>query len=64
MPKVKTNRAASKRFKKTGEGKIKRNRAFRRHLLTGKSPDSKRHARKQAYVADCDMREVLRLLPY
>ena len=34
MPKIKTNRAAAKRFKATGTGKLKRNKAYRRHILT------------------------------
>ena len=37
MPKIKTNRAAAKRFKATGTGKLKRNKAYRRHILTQKS---------------------------
>ncbi len=64
MPKVKTNRAARKRFRKTGGGKIKRNSAFRRHLLTSKSPGRKRRLRKPAYISPSDVRELLKLLPY
>ena len=37
MPKIKTNRAAAKRFKKTGTGKLKRNKAYKSHILTKKS---------------------------
>ena len=37
MPKIKTNRAAAKRFKATGTGKLKRNKAYRRHILTKKT---------------------------
>ena len=36
MPKIKTNRAAAKRFKKTGTGKLKRNKAYKSHILTKK----------------------------
>jgi len=46
MPKMKTRRAAAKRFDKTGTGKIKRNRAFKSHLLEGKTSKRKRRLRK------------------
>ena len=46
MPKIKTNRAAAKRFKKTGTGKLKRNKAYKSHILTKKSPKRKRNLRK------------------
>ena len=42
MPKIKTNRAAAKRFKKTGTGKLKRNKAYKSHILTKKSTKRKR----------------------
>ena len=64
MPKLKTNKAASKRFRKTGKGKIKRAHAFRRHILTSKTTKRKRKLRARAHVAECDMRELQRLLPY
>ncbi len=64
MPKVKTNRAAAKRFRKTGSGKIKRGSANRRHLLTSKPPGRKRRLRKGGYVAQSDIRELQKLLPY
>ena len=41
MPKIKTNRAAAKRFKKTGTGKLKRNKAYKSHILTKKSTKRK-----------------------
>ena len=37
MPKIKTNRAAAKRFKATGTGKLKRNKAYKSHILTKKT---------------------------
>ena len=43
MPKIKTNRAAAKRFKATGTGKLKRNKAYRRHILTKKTTKNKRN---------------------
>ena len=45
MPKIKTNRAAAKRFKKTGTGKLKRNKAYKSHILTKKSTKRKRNLR-------------------
>ena len=63
MPKVKTNRAAAKRFKKTGGGAVKRASAFRRHILTSKTTKRKRQLRKGKYVAKTDMREIQMLMP-
>ena len=51
MPKIKTNRAAAKRFKVTGTGKLKRNKAYKSHILTKKSPKRKRNLR-QATITD------------
>ena len=45
MPKIKTSRAAAKRFKKTGTGKLKRNKAYKSHILTKKSTKRKRNLR-------------------
>ena len=53
MPKMKTHRGAAKRFKKTGTGKLKRAKAFRRHILTKKSAKSKKQLRKSAIVSRC-----------
>lgn len=64
MPKVKTNSAAKKRFKKCGNGKIKRGKAFKRHLLTGKSRKTKRNLGKTAYVSSADYKRIAPLLPY
>ena len=50
MPKIKTNRAAAKRFKATGTGKLKRNKAYRRHILTKKTTKNKRNLRKAAMM--------------
>ena len=49
MPKIKTNRAAAKRFKKTGTGKLKRNKAYKSHILTKKSTKRKRNLRHQQF---------------
>ena len=49
MPKQKTSRAAAKRFKLTGTGKLKRNKAYKRHILTKKTTKTKRNLRKSRY---------------
>lgn len=64
MAKLKTNRAAHKRFKVTASGKIKRKRAFLRHILNSKSKKRKRQLRRGAYVHTADQKEIRRLLPY
>lgn len=61
---MKTHRGAAKRFKKTGSGKLKRNKAFRRHILTKKSAKTKRNLRKAGIVNDGDMKRIASLLPY
>ena len=62
MPKIKTNRAAAKRLRKTGSGKIKRMRAYKSHILTKKSPKRKRRLRTATLVAKADEKRVRRLL--
>jgi large subunit ribosomal protein L35 len=62
MPKQKTNRSAAKRFSKTGSGKYKRNKAYRSHILTKKSPKRKRKLRKSTLVSKADVKRVKRLL--
>ena len=47
MPKLKTSRAAAKRFKKTGTGKLVRNKAYKSHILTKKSTKRKRNLRNE-----------------
>jgi len=64
MPKIKTNRGAAKRFRKTGTGKIRRNKAFKSHILTKKSTKRKRGLRQGAIVAKTDERNISRLIPY
>jgi large subunit ribosomal protein L35 len=64
MPKLKTHRGAAKRFKKTGTGKIKRTKAFRRHILTSKPKQRKRHMRGMVVVSPADVRKLRRMLPY
>ena len=62
MPKMKTNRGAAKRLRKTGSGKIRRMRAYKSHILTKKSQKRKRRLRKATLVAKADERRARRLL--
>ena len=62
MPKMKSNRGAAKRFKKTATGKIKRKRAFKAHLLTKKSGSRKRKLRRGTLVSQADSKRMGRLL--
>ncbi|WP_303722488.1 50S ribosomal protein L35 [Malonomonas rubra] len=64
MPKMKTNRGAAKRFRTTGAGRIRRNKAFSSHILTKKSTKRKRNLRKSALIAEVDVKAVRRMLPY
>jgi large subunit ribosomal protein L35 len=63
MPKIRTNRAAAKRFKRTGSGKVKRNKAFSNHILTKKTSKRKRNLRTSGLIVGDNMREIRRLLP-
>lgn len=64
MPKLKTNRAAAKRFGKTARGRFKRWHSHHRHLFTGKRAKRKRHLRRSAIVHGSDVASVRRLVPY
>ena len=64
MPKVKTSRAAAKRFKTTGTGKLVRNKAYKSHLLTKKSQKSKRNLRKSTVVDATNVKNMKKILPY
>ncbi len=63
MPKIKTNRAAAKRFKKTGTGKFVYEKSFGSHILTKKSTKRKRSLRKTNITSKADRKELRRLLP-
>ena len=63
MPKIKTCRAAAKRFKKTGSGKYKFRKSHASHILTKKSTKRKRSFRLDQMIDKADMKEVRRLLP-
>lgn len=58
MPKMKTNSSAKKRFSLTGSGKIKRKKAYKRHILTKKEKDRKRGLAKSALVSKEDTPNV------
>ena len=64
MPKMKTNRAAAKRFKKTGTGKIKRFKAYKSHILTKKTRKRKRSLRQSTIASVSDMNRLSIMLPY
>ena len=63
MPKIKTNRAAAKRFKKTGTGKFKFSKSHASHILTKKTTKRKRSLRQGQIVKKSDVREIKLLLP-
>ena len=64
MPKIKTNRAAAKRFKKTATGKLKRNKAYKSHILTKKSTKRKRNLRQAAITDATNVKNMKKVLPY
>ena len=64
MPKIKTNRGAAKRFKKSASGRIKRGSAYVSHIMTCKSRKRKRNLRSGSMVADVDQKNISRLIPY
>ena len=64
MPKMKTKRAAAKRFSFTGTGKIKRRKAYRSHILTKMTTKRKRQLRSGTLIAEQDVKEVKKMMPY
>ncbi|MBP1583774.1 MAG: 50S ribosomal protein L35 [Victivallales bacterium] len=64
MPKMKTRKAAAKRFKQTGTGKFMHNRAYGRHILTKKSSKRKRRLGQAAEVKSTEMSRIKASLPY
>ena len=64
MPKIKTSRGAAKRFKMTGTGKVKRRRAFLRHININKSRKRKRRLGKSTLVDKANEKAIKHLLPY
>ncbi|MBR6663249.1 MAG: 50S ribosomal protein L35, partial [Alphaproteobacteria bacterium] len=64
MPKMKTKSAVKKRFSVTGTGKLKRNAAYKRHLLFNKPTKMKRQARGTVLLNEADVKIVKKFLPY
>ena len=64
MSKLKTNRGAAKRFKRSAKGGFKRAQSHLRHILTKKSTKRKRQLRHCTQVHPSDVREVAQMLPY
>lgn len=64
MPKIKTNRSAAKRFKKTSTGKLKRMKAYKSHILTKKTTKRKRNLRKATMTDSTNVENMKKLLPY
>lgn len=62
MPKMKSKRGARKRFKVTGNGRVKRMRAFKSHILTKKTAKRKRRLRKATLVSRAEETRIRRLL--
>jgi large subunit ribosomal protein L35 len=64
MPKLKTHRASAKRFSLTATGKVKRHRAYHRHILTSKDRKRKNRLAAATLVHEADTPKVKKLLPY
>jgi len=64
MPKMKTSRAAAKRFTATGTGKLKRNKAYKRHILTKKTTKMKRNLRHAVMTDSTNAKVMKKILPY
>ena len=64
MPKLKTKKAAAKRFKKTGTGELKRSKAYKSHILTKKTTKRKRNLIKAAMTDATNSKVMKKILPY
>lgn len=64
MPKMKSHRGAAKRFRKTGTGKLKRNKAYASHCLNGKTAKRKRNLTKSIIVDETNQKNMKVLIPY
>ena len=64
MPKIKTKRAAAKRFKMTASGNLKRNKAYKRHILTKKTTKNKRNLRHATIMDKTNEKNMKKVLPY
>ncbi len=64
MPKIKTHRGAAKRFSLTGTGKVKRAKAYKRHILNKKSAKRKRNLRQATFIVAAEEKNIKQLIPY
>ena len=64
MPKIKTHRAAAKRFAVTKSGKVKRGKAYRSHILNKKTTKRKRKLRKIGYLSKANEATIKAMMPY
>lgn len=64
MSKIKTHSSSKKRFKLTDTGRVKRNKAYKSHILTKKTTKRKRNLRKSTIASDADSAVIKRLIPY
>ena len=64
MGKLKTHKGAAKRFSLTKSGKVKRSKAFRRHILNHKTTKTKRKLRKGGYLHVADAKNIKMMIPY
>lgn len=64
MPKLKTNRGAAKRFRRTASGAFKRKQSHLSHILTKKCTKRKRHLRSPLLISEADARSARQMLPY
>lgn len=64
MPKLKTKKAAAKRFKKTATGELKRSKAYKSHILTKKTAKRKRNLRQAAMTDSTNIKNMKKVLPY
>ena len=64
MPKLKTNKSAAKRFKKSGTGKLIRNKAYKSPILTKKTTKRKRNLRKDIVTDATNAKVMKKIMPY
>ena len=64
MPKIKTHKGSAKRFRVTKNGKVKRGKAFRSHILNKKTTKRKRKLRKNGYLSTANAATIKSMIPY
>ncbi len=62
MPKIKSRSSVTKRFKKTGKGKLKRGRAYTSHMFSNKSQKQKRQLRKSSLVSKAETKNIIEMM--